>query len=285
MRHVRLRELLVGVEGIALMRGLFTGKNEVLERRIEEVRRIVSPAESDTFGLGADVPEMETAEGYARWSTTYDAPGNPLISVEQPVVWELLDSLAPGRALDAACGSGRHARRLLDRGHEVVGIDATAEMLELARRNVSGARFDQGDISDLPFEGGEFDAVVCSLALDHISDLSGAIAELARVVRPAGRVIVSDLHPVLKAVGGAAYFRDAEGAGGVVRGYGHTHADYLDAFASAGLQARRCIEPRFSHEEVGMQQPAAAFIPEATEGAYLGLPAALIWDLTKPGDP
>jgi SAM-dependent methyltransferase len=282
-RHVRLREFLVGVEGLALMRGLFTGTDDEAERRILEAHRIVGDDEAELFGTAVDVPELEVAAGYARWSTTYDAPGNPLISVEEPIVWELLDGAPAGRALDAACGTGRHARRLVARGHEVVGIDATHEMLARARENVPGATFRQGDVCALPLDDASFDLVVCALALEHVADLGLAIAELARVVRPRGRVIISELHPVLKALGGAAFFRDTSGASGVVRGYTHTHADYLDAFAAAGLAVTRCIEGSFGEREVKMQEPAATLIPEATAAAYLGLPAALVWDLSPLG--
>jgi ubiquinone/menaquinone biosynthesis C-methylase UbiE len=278
-RHVRLGEFLAGVEGLALIRELFTGTDASAESRIEEIRRIVGDAEAAVFGLGADVPELEVVEGYARWAATYDAPGNPLVCVEQETVWGLLDTTPPGRALDAACGTGRHARRLIERGHEVVGLDASPEMLARARENLPAARFESGDLSDLPFRDAEFDLAVCALALDHVGNLNLAIEELARVVRDGGRVIISDVHPLLKALGGAAYFRDAEGASGVVRGHARSHGDYLNAFAGAGLEVTRCIEPRFGHAEVQMQQPAATFIPTATEAAYLGLHAALIWDL------
>jgi ubiquinone/menaquinone biosynthesis C-methylase UbiE len=280
-RHVRLREFLAGVEGLALIRELFTGTDASAESRIEEIRRIVGDAESATFGLGTEVPELEVVEGYGRWATTYDEPGNPLVSVEQPAVWDLLDTTPAGRALDAGCGTGRHARRLIERGHEVVGLDATPEMLARARENVPGARFECGDLSDLPFEDAEFDLAVCALALEHVANFDLAIGELARVVRDDGRVVVSEIHPVLKALGGAAYFRDGEGASGVVRGRARSHGDYLNAFAAAGLEVAQCIEPRFGHAEVQMQQPAATLIPTATQAAYLGLHAALIWDLKR----
>jgi ubiquinone/menaquinone biosynthesis C-methylase UbiE len=280
-RHVRLRELLVGVEGLALLRGLLTGTDEAAHRRIDEVRRIVADAEADTFALGADVPARDVGDGYARWSQTYDEPGNPLIAAEQAVVWSLLDELAPGRALDAACGTGRHARRLLERGHAVIGVDATPEMLMRARERVPGARFERGDLRDLPLEEASVDLAVCALALEHLEDLTLPIAELARVVRPGGQVIVSDIHPVLSAIGGAPFFRAADGTSAYVRGHPHSHADYLDALAAAGLSLRRCVEPRFTRSEVEMQQPAAAFVPEAAEAAYLDLPAALIWDVVK----
>ena len=93
-------------------------------------------------------------------------------------------------------------------------------------------------------------------------------------------MIISDLHPVLKALGGAAFFRDADGASGIVRVHPHSHADYLDAFAAVGLTVRRCLEPKLGPTEVEMQQPAWSIIPEATTAAYLDLPAAVIWNLT-----
>jgi ubiquinone/menaquinone biosynthesis C-methylase UbiE len=280
-RHVRLREFLVGVEGLALLRGLFAGSDDAAARRIDEVRRIVAEAEADTFALGADVPELDVRDGYARWSDTYDQPGNPLISVEQPVVWGLIDELPPGRALDAACGTGRHARHLAERGHDVTGVDATPEMLAHAREAVPSARFEQGDLSDLPLPDASFDLAVCALALEHVEDLTVPLAELARVVSVGGRVIVSDLHPFQTALGGAAFFRAADGTGAFVRGHRHLHADYLHAFAVSALTVRRCIEPCFSQAEVDMQQPAVAFVPEATQAAYLTLPAALVWDLAR----
>ena len=96
-RHVRLREFLVGVEGLALLRGLFTGSDEAAQQRIDEVRRLVGDEEAELYAVGVDTPELEVTEGYARWSTTYDAPGNPVVSAEQPVVWGA-DRLTPTAA-------------------------------------------------------------------------------------------------------------------------------------------------------------------------------------------
>lgn len=278
-RHLELREFLVGVEGLALLRYLFTAEDEAAHRRVEEVSRIVS---DERLAVSDAVPLVDVAEGYARWSARYDESMNPLISVEQPAVWGLLERIAPGRALDAACGTGRHTRRLIELGHEVTGIDATVEMLGRARDNLPGADLREGDLLDLPLEDRTFDLAVCALALEHVDDLERAIAELARVVRPGGRVIVSDMHPVLRALGGAAFFRDAAGERAVIRGRSHTHSDYLDAFAAAGLVVNRCVEASFGEAEVEMQQPAAAIVPEATRTAFLGLPAVLAWDLERP---
>jgi SAM-dependent methyltransferase len=280
-RHVRLREFLVGVEGLALFRQLVEGDDETAAARIDEVRRIVGSVEESTFGLGADVPELDARDGYARWAATYDRSGNPLISVEQPVVWGLLDALPVGRALDAACGTGRHAAHLVERGHDVIGVDGSPEMLELARARVPGARFFEGDLRDLPVDDGEVDLALCALALGHAEDLRPPIAELARAVRPGGHVVLSDLHPAMSVAGGQALFEAADGSLAFVREHVHLLGEYLDAFAAEGLDVVRCVEPRFGPEEAEMQGMAAQFIPEATRAAFAGLPAALVWQLIR----
>ncbi|HYU38320.1 MAG TPA: class I SAM-dependent methyltransferase [Acidimicrobiia bacterium] len=281
-RHIRLRELLVGVEGLALFRRLVEDDDATAEARIDEVRRIVGTDEETTFGLGADVPELDPRAGYARWAATYDRPGNPLITLEQPVVWELLDAFPPGRALDAACGTGRHAAHLAERGHEVAGVDGSPEMLELARGRVpEDVRLREGDLHALPVDDGEFDLALCALALGHCDELRAPVAELARAVHSGGAVVLSDLHPAMSVAGGQALFEGADRSLAFVREHVHLHGEYLEAFADAGLDVVRCLEPRFGPEEAGMQGMAAQFIPEATRAAFVGLPGALIWQLRR----
>jgi SAM-dependent methyltransferase len=281
-RHVRLREFLVGVEGLALFRRLVEDDDATAEARIDEVRRIVGTDKESTFGLGTDVPELDARAGYARWAATYDRPGNPLITLEEPVVRGLLDELQVGRALDAACGTGRHSAHLAELGHDVVGVDASPEMLELARARVpQDVRLLEGDLRVLPVDDGEFDLALCALALGHCDDLRAPIADLARAVRPGGSVVLSDLHPAMSVAGGQALFEAADGSLAFVREHVHLHGEYLDAFADAGLDVVRCVEPRFGPEEAGMQGMAAQFIPEATRAAFVGLPGALIWQLRR----
>jgi SAM-dependent methyltransferase len=278
-RHLRLGEFLLGVEGIALMRHLFDDDVRTAAR-VEEIRHIACGGD-DVYQLGVDVPLVEAQPGYARWSETYDSPGNPLIEIEQPVVWSIFDGVTPGVALDAACGTGRHARRLAELGHDVVGVDGSPEMLAVAMRSIPQAVFHEGDLRSLPLESASIDLVVCALALEHVADLSKAVAELSRVLRSGGRMVLSDLHPSAVALGGVAYFQDAGGGAGVVRGYGHLHGDYLRAFGKAGLHVRQCLEPRFGPAEAAMQGPASSFIPEAAEAAYIGVPGALIWEVDR----
>jgi SAM-dependent methyltransferase len=280
-RRISAREVLIGVEGLALLRQMFDGDDAAAGARLAEVRRLMAPDADRSFGAEVDVPEHDVTGGYGRWAATYDAPGNPLVAVEQPAVWSLLATSPAGVALDAACGTGRHTRRLVELGHRAVGVDTTPAMLERARAAAPGAALVRGDLCGLPLRPASVDLAVCSLALDHAPGLLGPIRELARVVRPGGRLVISDVHPVLSALGVAAFFQAADGSSGFVRNHRHVHGEYLDAFAEVGLEVRRCLEPRFGPAEVQLQPLAARHVPGAATAAYLGLPGALIWDLAR----
>jgi SAM-dependent methyltransferase len=277
-RRVRAQELLVGIEGLALLRHLYDGAEEEADRRLTEVRRLL-----DDTGLGDDetIAEADARTGYAVWSESYDEPGNPIVAIEEPAVWSLLDGLAPGRSLDAPCGTGRPARRLAELGHEVVGIDLTPEMLRHARLALPKSSFGQADLLALPFPAATFDLVVSGLAIAHVADLPGAVGELSRVLRPGGRLILTALHPFQAHLGWHAPFADASGQRGFVREHAHTHADYLTAFTAAGLAVRRCVEPELGEEQVRAKRRAFRHIPEAALAAYEGLPGVVVWDVER----
>jgi SAM-dependent methyltransferase len=237
--------------------------------------------EDDAYS-GADLTsEADLQAAYRAWAETYDEPGNPIIALEQPVVWSMLRSVPPGLALDAACGTGRHARELARLGHDVLGIDLTPEMLRRAAENVPEARFIEGDLRQLPADDDQFDVAVCGLALAHLPGLDVGIRELARVLKPGGRLVVSVLHPFQAQLGWHAPFEDASGSRRFAREHPHTHADYLAAFRESGLSVRGCVEPALTAEHVRAKRRAFEHVPEASIAAYAGLPAALIWDLHK----
>jgi SAM-dependent methyltransferase len=102
----------------------------------------------------------------------------------------------PGeRALDAACGTGFVARRLLplvSPGGSVIGIDVNAAMLDVARRfSPQGIMWRAGDLQDLPLEDGSIDVAVCQQGLQYVADPSTALAELHRVLTPGGRLVAT----------------------------------------------------------------------------------------------
>jgi SAM-dependent methyltransferase len=110
----------------------------------------------------------------------------------------LLDAAAvgPGSAvLDVATGPGYAAAVAAERGADVVAVDFSSEMVELAAELYPDVEFRQADANALPFEDGTFDAVVSNLLMPHVSDLPAVVRELARVVRPGGRVALSTWDP------------------------------------------------------------------------------------------
>ena len=139
-------------------------------------REILELLESvEELGDGVEARPITTREGYARWAAFYDAPGNQLLDLEQPIVREILDSLPLGVALDAACGTGRHTAYLSSLGHKVIGVDTSPEMLVLAREKVPEGEFDVADLHDLPVADDSVDLVVCAIALSHVPDLGPAL--------------------------------------------------------------------------------------------------------------
>jgi SAM-dependent methyltransferase len=98
----------------------------------------------------------------------------------------------PDRVLEVGCGMGQFAERV---GHELdtelVALDLAPRMVELARERGVDARV--GDVQALPFAEGEFGCVIANWMLYHVPDLDAAVRELARVLRPGGRLVAATL--------------------------------------------------------------------------------------------
>lgn len=94
----------------------------------------------------------------------------------------------PRSVLEVGCGEGELAARIRDElGVRLVALDQSARMVELARGRGVDARV--GDVQELPFESASFDAAVAAWVLFHVPDLERGISELARVLRPGGRLV------------------------------------------------------------------------------------------------
>jgi demethylmenaquinone methyltransferase/2-methoxy-6-polyprenyl-1,4-benzoquinol methylase len=128
---------------------------------------------------------------------------------------------AGGRALDVACGSGKLAAELAQaaEGVEVVGLDFSPRMLELARAAYPNIEFTEGDALDLPFPDSSFDAATIAFGLRNLADPERGLKEMRRVVKPDGSLVVLEfvrppgglvgtgyrlyLKRILPAIGGA----------------------------------------------------------------------------------
>src|SRR6478735_1318334 len=127
---------------------------------------------------------------------------------------DLIPAAAGARWLDVACGPGLVARGLAPRVGEVHGVDMTPAMVDVARREaaaerLSNAVFSVGDATALDFADATFDGAVTRFSLHHIPLPGRVVAEMARVVRPGGAVIVAD-HVTSADAGEAAWHQEIE---------------------------------------------------------------------------
>jgi demethylmenaquinone methyltransferase / 2-methoxy-6-polyprenyl-1,4-benzoquinol methylase len=146
------------------------------------------------------LPETQVRAMFDRIARVYDRM-NSVMTAGMDERWRRravdLAALRPGdRALDVATGTGDLAvelsRRVGPRG-QVVGLDFSESMLELARGKAPGLRFEAGNALAMPYADGEFAATTVGFGARNFSDLRAGLAEMARVTRPGGRVVVLEI--------------------------------------------------------------------------------------------
>jgi SAM-dependent methyltransferase len=107
----------------------------------------------------------------------------------QDVAFDELMRAAPAAVLEVGCGRGEFAARVVRAGVEIAAIDVSPRMVQLTAAR--GVRAEVADVERLPFADGAFDAAVANFMLYHVPDIDLGIKELARVVRPGGRLIAA----------------------------------------------------------------------------------------------
>ena len=189
---------------------------------------------------------LDPQSAYGLWAKSYPPrPHNPLMQMEHAAVLAMLPDVRSQMVLDAGCGSGRYLRELHNRGARVIGMDLSAAMLFRARETT--ARIARADIRALPFDAMSIDLVVCGLALGDVEELELALLEIARVLRPGGRVIYSVVHPAGEAGGWSRTF-ESEGRQFAIDGFWHSLDRHRQACGSAGLMIEEWQEPELAEK-------------------------------------
>jgi ubiquinone/menaquinone biosynthesis C-methylase UbiE len=208
--------------------------------------------------MSDSVSQSVPAADYDSFAAAYSARNeNNLFNAyyERPEMIRLAGDVAGMEILDAGCGSGPLTEALRARGAVVSGFDLSPAMVELARRRL-GAEADVrvADLgAPLPYRDDRFDLVVASLALHYVEDWASALAELRRVLKPGGRLVVSVIHPTVYAVvyPEADYFALTQysedydyGEETVWMTYWHRPLqDVINAFIEAEFVIRQVTEP------------------------------------------
>jgi malonyl-CoA O-methyltransferase len=197
------------------------------------VRQIFSPR----------VPELAPREAYRLWAENYPPYAhNLLMEVEERAVRDVLPPVRAKRVLDLACGTGRYADLLHERGAHVTAFDFSYEMLTRSKPKYARAL---ADMCALPLCTDSIDVIVCGLAVGHLEDLEPALREMERVLAPQGTLIYSDFHAATRSwqrtfsAGQQTY---------AVKHVARTAQEHRAALARAGFLVETLSEVQITHD-------------------------------------
>lgn len=214
--------------------------------------------------------------------------------VLDPVMLPRAAACTPRLTLDVGCGEGRFCRKLAAHGLTAVGVDPTAALVATARARDAGGRYVRAPAEQLPFKAAAFDQVISYLTLIDIADLPAAIAEMVRVLRPGGRLLIANLTSfntagadrgwVKNAAGRRVHYpidhyleeRPMEVAWGGIRIVNHHRPlhTYMRLLLDAGLALTHFDEP----------SPTAEASPSRA-ASYRRVPYFLVMEWRNPGGP
>ena len=135
------------------------------------------------------------ADQYDGW---YDNPvGQTYDRIQKREIAYALEPSDGGRMLEVGCGTGHWTAFFASEGFDVIGVDVSWKMLQLASsKDIPSARYALTNAQYLPFDKGTFDVACAITALEFMSDAKAAITEIARCVKPGGKVVLGVLNRV-----------------------------------------------------------------------------------------
>lgn len=138
------------------------------------------------------------SEMAAEWAAGYADPEPRTLAAKnlklrQQFALEMLEAVIPrsSKILDAGCGSGEIAAKLMERGYDVWGIDLTEPMIRRARKLCGSDQFQVGDIENIPFPDNTFDAAVSLGVIQYLPSEEQALREMRRVLKPGGQAVIA----------------------------------------------------------------------------------------------
>jgi len=184
---------------------------------------------------------LNSLDAYDLWAANYPPQAhNVLMETEQKAMLDLLPPLAGQIVLDLACGTGRYGLIAHERrAKQVIAIDNSPAMLA---GNPLSNRV-QATTEVVPLASGSIDVILCGLALGHLPKLQPSLDEIARLLKPGGVALVSDVHPFIALNGAQRTFAAPDGKVYAVEHYPHLYEDNQRAAAGAGLTIDAVLEP------------------------------------------
>lgn len=144
--------------------------------------------------LAAMSEDLPAREAYDELASSYDERWGKYIDATLALALEPLELSGRERVLDIGCGTGELERRLVQRwpALRVAGVDVSPNMLRRAADKRTGAALLAGEVCRLPFAAGSFDVLICANAFHYFRQPTYSLAEMRRVLRPGGRLVLVD---------------------------------------------------------------------------------------------
>jgi cytosine/adenosine deaminase-related metal-dependent hydrolase/ubiquinone/menaquinone biosynthesis C-methylase UbiE len=214
------------------------------------------------------------------WAQVYDSQLNPLLMLEEREAVSLLPPLEGCDVLDVGCGTGRWLSRLERfRPASLSGIDSSSAMLQCARQKISNATLLYQSLSSkLPIEDSSKDFILSSFVLSYLDNLHIFARQCARIVRPGGCILVSDMHPATAADRDWKRSFHADGVEIEIPVRSRSLQEIVSTFQDQGFDVQTLIEPTFDLPERTIFESAGKL---ADYENLVGVPAIYILKLLK----
>jgi cytosine/adenosine deaminase-related metal-dependent hydrolase/ubiquinone/menaquinone biosynthesis C-methylase UbiE len=196
-------------------------------------------------------PAQTDSRIFDLWAQVYDAQSNPLLTLEERKAMPLLPRVSGGKVLDVGCGTGRWLKHLETRNPaSLTGIDCSRAMLERACEKVlPTTKLDHGDCSSPPGEDASYTLVMASFLLSYLKDLQVFARECARILRPGGWLLISDMHPATAAERGWTRSFHVDETTVDIAVHSRSLTEIVAAFEQNGFEVRVLVEPAFEEPE------------------------------------
>jgi malonyl-CoA O-methyltransferase len=202
---------------------------------------------------------MTVKEAYNFWSETYDSDENATRDLDKKVAQTLLANAVDLKVLEFGCGTGKNTEWLARQSRSVLAMDFSGGMLTKAKVNVTAANvhFIQHDITTRwPVKNELFDLIVGNLVLEHIKSLQAIFSEAYRVLQPAGKLFLCELHPYRQLKGTRAKFaRDNSVREEKISAFNHDISEYINSAKQVGFTLYQIDEWRDSPSATLLELP------------------------------
>ena len=181
---------------------------------------------------------MSIEKAYNIWANQYDINKNKTRDLDITATVETLSNHSFRTVLELGCGTGKNTEWLLTKAEQVIGIDFSEEMLNIAKEKISDSRaeFKKADLhKDWEIENQFADLVTSSLTLEHIADLNPIFNQAHQKLKKNGLFFISELHPFKQYAGSKARYETENGTE-ELEVYTHHLSDYMDSAKKNGFE-------------------------------------------------